>query len=115
MRPRTRGDCIDGPRPCPWLSCRGHLALDVSVHTGRILPIEGNRYSTDDEIIALVEGMTDTCALDVADRELGQGLTLEEVGALLNITRERVRQIEDKALFNMHLKILQSQDLHEIT
>jgi DNA-directed RNA polymerase sigma subunit (sigma70/sigma32) len=35
--------------------------------------------------------MAETCALDVADRG---GATLEEVGDLLNITRERVRQME---------------------
>lgn len=27
-RPRTRGDCLDGPRPCPWGSCRYHLVAD---------------------------------------------------------------------------------------
>ena len=35
--------------------------------------------------------MTETCALDVADRG---GITLEEVGTLLNLTRERIRQVE---------------------
>jgi DNA-directed RNA polymerase sigma subunit (sigma70/sigma32) len=39
--------------------------------------------------------MTETCTLDVAERD---GATLEEVGELMNITRERVRQIGDKAL-----------------
>jgi DNA-directed RNA polymerase specialized sigma subunit len=36
-RPRVRGDCEDGPRPCPWVQCRYHLehpkwscALDVA-------------------------------------------------------------------------------------
>jgi hypothetical protein len=36
-----------------------------------------------------------TCALDVAERG---GQSLEEVGSLLNITRERARQIEVAAL-----------------
>jgi DNA-directed RNA polymerase sigma subunit (sigma70/sigma32) len=35
--------------------------------------------------------MTETCALDVADRG---GITLEDVGTLLNLTRERIRQVE---------------------
>lgn len=29
VRPVTVGDCRDGPRPCPWLSCRHNLLLDV--------------------------------------------------------------------------------------
>ena len=24
-RPRTRGECLGGPRPCPWIDCRHHL------------------------------------------------------------------------------------------
>jgi len=35
--------------------------------------------------------MEHTCALDVAENG---GLTLEEVGHILNLTRERVRQVE---------------------
>src|SRR6202007_2791771 len=39
--------------------------------------------------------MNETCALDVADRG---GTTLEEVGAIMNLTRERIRQVEVKGL-----------------
>jgi DNA-directed RNA polymerase sigma subunit (sigma70/sigma32) len=39
--------------------------------------------------------LPETCALDVADRG---GVTLEEVGGWLNLTRERVRQLEVHAL-----------------
>ena len=39
--------------------------------------------------------MTETCALDIADRG---GTTLEEVGAIMNLTRERIRQVEVKGL-----------------
>ena len=35
--------------------------------------------------------MEHTCALDIADRG---GVTLEEVGEILNLTRERIRQVE---------------------
>jgi hypothetical protein len=39
--------------------------------------------------------MSESCALDVADRG---GTTLEDVGAIMNLTRERIRQVEVKAL-----------------
>lgn len=83
--PRTRGECVDGPRPCPWVSCRHHLYLDVSPRTGAI-----KLNFHDLEVWELQE----TCALDVADRG---GETLEDVGDLMNVTRERVRQMQNRA------------------
>src|SRR5688572_18051569 len=35
-RPRTREECRDGPRPCPFVACRHHLYIDVSPSTGTI-------------------------------------------------------------------------------
>ncbi len=86
MRPKTRGDCVGGERPCPFAGCRYHLFLDVHPRTGSI-----KLNFPDLEL----EELAETCALDVADRE---GTTLEKVGAILNVTRERIRQIENKAL-----------------
>ena len=42
--------------------------------------------------------MTETCALDVADRG---GITLEDVGILLNLTRERIRQVERSGIVKL--------------
>lgn len=84
--PATRAECVDGPRPCPRVSCRHHLYLDVDPHSGSI-----KRNFPDIE----VENMGESCSLDVADRG---ALTLEGVGPLLNLTRERIRQIEVNAL-----------------
>lgn len=78
-RPRKRGDCLNGPRPCPYVSCRYHLHLDVrGEHFERVAPLPP-------------EEMKETCALDVADR--GES-TLEAVGEIMGVTRERIRQIE---------------------
>jgi hypothetical protein len=85
-KPRFRGECVDGPRPCPYVSCQHHLYLDVSPRTGAI------KLNFPD---LEVWEMTETCALDVADRG---GTTLEDVGAIMNLTRERIRQVEVKAL-----------------
>lgn len=85
-RPRTRAECVDGPRPCPFVSCKHHLFIDVSPRTGAI-----KLNFPDLEVWEL----TESCALDVADRG---GTTLEDVGAIMNLTRERIRQVEVKAL-----------------
>lgn len=81
-RPRTRGDCEGTPRPCPFVSCRYHLYLDVHPVSGSI-----KLNHPDLEPWELAE----TCALDMADR--GEH-TLEQVGAAVNVTRERIRQLE---------------------
>jgi len=85
-KPRTRAECVDGLRPCPFVSCRFHLFIDVSARTGAI------KLNFPD---LEVWEMNESCALDVADRG---GTTLEDVGAILNLTRERIRQLEVKAL-----------------
>lgn len=33
-RPTTRGDCGQEARPCPWVGCRHHLALEVAESKG---------------------------------------------------------------------------------
>ncbi len=81
-RPRVRNQCLAMGRPCLFVSCKHHLYLDVNPETGSI-----KLNFPDKEVWELRE----TCALDVAERG---GLTLEEVGEILNLTRERVRQVE---------------------
>jgi hypothetical protein len=65
-RPRVRGDCEEGPRPCPWVQCRYHL--------------EHEKW---------------TCALDVADE--GEH-TLEEIAAIMGVTKQRVKFLEMRAI-----------------
>jgi hypothetical protein len=84
-RPKTRGDCIGDPRPCPFVSCVHHLYLEVNKRTHSI-----KLLFPDLEVWELPE----TCALDVADRG---GETLETVGEYMNVTREMIRQIEVRA------------------
>ncbi|MCA9669150.1 MAG: DNA-binding protein [Myxococcales bacterium] len=96
QRPRTREACTGGIRPCPYVSCKHHLFLDVNPETGSI---KLNFPHLD------VWEMADTCALDVAERG---GITLEEVGEIMNLTRERIRQVEVRGL--LKLKMVASED-----
>jgi hypothetical protein len=87
MRPESRAECISAQRPCPWMSCRFHLGLEMS-------PVGGLRYHDPERL----DEMADTCALDVADRG---AITLDEVGTLTGVTRERIRQVESYALYQI--------------
>lgn len=87
-RPKTRGDCKDGVRPCPFVACRHHLYLEV----------EPNGHIKLNQPDVEPDQMQESCSLDVADRFEGEGAGLDEIGELLNITHERVRQLEVKAL-----------------
>ena len=90
LRPRDRNECRGGHRPCPFVSCQHHLYLDINEHTGSI------KFNFPHlEVWELPE----SCALDVADR--GETI-LDEVGAKLNLTRERTRQLEARALRALH-------------
>lgn len=84
-RPMTRADCVDGPRPCPLVSCKYNLYLDVN-KSGAL------KFNFPD---VEVEDMRESCVLDVADRG---GITLEDVGQIMNLTRERIRQVELRAI-----------------
>jgi len=86
-RPRTRGDCAQVPRPCPYIACKYSLYLDVSP-TGSIIlnfpHLEPWQMPAER-----------SCSLDLAE----QGpMTLEDIATVTNLTRERIRQIEVRAL-----------------
>lgn len=76
-------------RPCLFVACKQHLYLNhtqagsVQLNFPELEPAELN----------------ESCCLDVAARG---GTSLEEISATLNVTRERVRQIEATALAKLN-------------
>lgn len=104
-RPKTRGECAGVPRPCPFVSCRMNLYLDVHPETGSLKFNWPDREPDEMQADA-------SCALDVADQvrageratvatvelEHAGSLKLEHVGALMNLSVERVRQLSSGAL-----------------
>lgn len=115
-RPKKRGECIDGPRPCPWASCRHHLLLDVSEVDGKRLrppslrlngrSANGLRTHADvetvrvwtDEAVERLQSMRETCSLDVADDGRHR---MREVASLLAVRRQRVVQEVAEAKIRM--------------
>jgi len=83
--PTSRAQCRDGVRPCPWVGCAYHLYFTVAVKSDRRSVHFGKEPWE----------IPETCVLDLGERG---GMTLDEVGNVLGLTRERVRQIQEKAL-----------------
>ncbi len=71
--PKTRGDCADGPRPCPWNSCRHSLEEWNGGESGK-----------------------PSCALDVVDEH--GGLSGRAIGAMLGVSDVAIWKIEQKGL-----------------
>ena len=88
-RPQTREECRGEARPCPWVACKHHLYLDINPETGSIKINFPDLEPWE---------LRHTCALDVAERG---GITLEEVGEIMNLTRERIRQVETRGLMKL--------------
>lgn len=88
IRPRTRGDCACGIRPCPWVGCRYHLYVDA----GKAAELKVNHAHLEPW------ELQELCALDVAGYG---GLTEHEVGEILGVSGKRVGQIERGALIKL--------------
>jgi len=91
-RPQTRADCSAEARPCPWVACKHHLYLDINPTTGSIKLNYPDREPWE---------LEHSCSLDVAD---AGGKTLDEIGEITNLTRERIRQVELRGILKLRTR-----------
>jgi hypothetical protein len=76
----TKGACMRVLKPCGITDCRYHLTSEVRAkHLARA-------------------DLAEPCSLKLAN---GGGMTLDDVGRKMGVTRERTRQIETIALRNL--------------
>lgn len=124
-RPRTRAECVDGPRPCPWVGCSQHLLLEVGAtrasrkrlgaahqSPGLVLNLHrsggGRRRHLPsscaaaelvrvwiDDALEMLWSMPDSCALDVADRGASSG---REVASHVGRSMQGVRAVRRAAI-----------------
>lgn len=94
VRPVTVGDCRDGPRPCPLVSCELHLATQLASK----LPAD----VSDEDVERLLRALPYTCAQDVIDAH-PDGADLRVIGEAFGISHERVRQLERRTV-NRYLR-----------
>jgi hypothetical protein len=82
QRPKVRGDCVDGERPCSWVSCKHHLLTD-RLHR-----------MSNDEALDELDVMPETCTLDVADRG---GASLQDVAEYIGTSERHIIAAEQRA------------------
>jgi len=86
--PNTRAECAGGARPCPLVSCRYHLLLDVA-EDGRLFVSREMDEGDAGSIVDALASMPETCALDVADRG---GASAVEIGEMLQMHHKVVER-----------------------
>lgn len=125
-RPRTRADCLQEARPCPWVGCTHHLLLEVEESEGdrapnlilnrpthrpgprRGLPSSAAGLVVDlwiDDAIEQLFRMRRTCELDVLDERgakshpnaLATPLNNKEVAELLHVRKQTIRDQYERA------------------
>lgn len=103
-RPRTRLECSQEARPCPWIGCRFHLAIEVTeaerrptmvsnattTRGGRRVGLSSSAGLADvtvwsDDVLEALSSLEHTCALDVAE---GGASGATRVGALFGMSRQ---------------------------
>ncbi len=87
----TEDEMVRHSRPCLFVACRHSVYLDIT-SVGSIKLTYPDLEPDELEV---------SCTLDVSDHG---SLTLEEAGELLAVTRERARQLEEKALRTFRAK-----------
>jgi hypothetical protein len=127
-RPTTRAECLQEARPCPWVSCRYHLLLEVAATKGgddvRPTTLRLNRPRSGrgrrsglpatavhqaveqwiDDAVELLQSMRYTCALDIAD-EYPDGITERGVGLVLGLGERAAHEDLDQAMHRWRMRI----------
>jgi RNA polymerase primary sigma factor len=89
--------------------------MDVTQDKGTPDPDQNDRIEEFEEYVARLLGVLDERERDIISMRFGLGTeerTLEEIGMALGITRERVRQLEKRAIGKIGERIQSSSDHH---
>lgn len=106
-RPRTRADCSSIPRPCPYVSCRHHLLLEVRGPDIWVNYPRRHRLRDDEPVEDVLELMPFSCSLDAAEDGPKR---LEEVAGMFGVTRQGAQLCEVAAQKKFRLAIAGRED-----
>lgn len=72
-KPKTRADCANVPRPCPYVSCKYNLGVEIDI-TGWPRLTDAKK----------------SCMLDLIEKN-PDGMTLDNIAEILRISKKQVR------------------------
>lgn len=99
--PVNRGECDEQSRPCPFVTCKHHLLVEVSSN-GKLSKRFEFDEADEDSIAEALQAMPETCVLDAA----GSELSYKEIGAIMNLNHVYVYQVATGALLKAQAEIL---------
>ena len=92
--PATRGECVDGPRPCPHTACHHHLfAVAGDERPGR--RVAGRAPESTLRTVYRLPVVPPSCTLDVAD---SGAQSVDETGNHLGLKASQVHALEASGL-----------------
>ena len=92
--PATRGECVDGPRPCPHTACHHHLfAVAGDERPGR--RVAGRTPESTLRTVYRLPVVPPSCTLDVAD---SGAQSVDETGNHLGLKASQVHALEASGL-----------------
>jgi len=119
-RPKTRSECCPGGskymRPCPWALCKfnmfGTLMTDgFQLKKG---PPGYNDMAMPGPVTSPLDLPREmSCLLDMVEAHPA-GYTLDQVGEILGLTRERIRQIQESSLRKARIALRGSEEGRQV-
>ena len=108
--PITRGDCVNGVRPCPWVRCRYHLLVETTdaaslrLHGNEdgFLPHDAGAEDADQWTTHAADRLFElpaTCALDVAldEKRVDRTLSVRAVAPYVGLHFSKIATCEADA------------------
>lgn len=104
-KPKFREDCKDVVRPCPYITCRYNLFLDVE-DNGAIRFNQRTKDPTAVKSISLSgKEVYPSCTLDMVEM-MPNGISNDDIGRILGgISRETVRLLAKKILLSLRTSL----------
>ncbi|MFH2115620.1 MAG: hypothetical protein ABIJ86_14070 [Spirochaetota bacterium] len=104
-RPQIRADCMEGPRPCPWIGCKWHMCW-LRHDIRRLILGDGDPA----EVSAMIMDLEESCTLDMAEVPQGERF----IAAVLGVSHQAIGQTCQRAIAKLTNRPLIKRNAREL-